>query len=42
FDKLSSISTFETTTNNNLIVALYSSKKPDDKIFNKDEVDHYL
>ncbi|CAG8837196.1 12790_t:CDS:2, partial [Gigaspora margarita] len=34
-DKSSSVSTFETATNNDLIAALYSSEEPDDEIFNE-------
>ncbi|CAG8761097.1 39342_t:CDS:2, partial [Gigaspora margarita] len=41
-DKSPSVSTFETATNNDLIVALYSSEEPDDEIFNEGEVDRYL
>ncbi|CAG8506939.1 6154_t:CDS:2 [Cetraspora pellucida] len=41
-DKLSSLPTYEPTTNNDLIAALYNSEEPDDKILNKSKVDHYL
>ncbi|CAG8664453.1 28278_t:CDS:2 [Dentiscutata erythropus] len=41
-DKSSSMLTYEPTTNNDLIVALYNSEEPDDEILNEGEVDHYL
>ncbi|CAG8541352.1 20197_t:CDS:2 [Racocetra fulgida] len=41
-DKSPIMSTLEPATTNNLIVALYSSEEPDDKIYNETEVDRYL
>ncbi|CAG8492296.1 2417_t:CDS:2 [Dentiscutata heterogama] len=41
-DKSSSMQTYEPTTNNDLIAALYNSEEPDDEILNEGEVDRYL
>ncbi|CAG8515737.1 8622_t:CDS:2 [Scutellospora calospora] len=39
---LSTISTLELATTNDLIADLYSSKKPNNEIFNETEVDYYF